>query len=259
MSDQPLCERSSRTGVRSTRIGKSAVVRLALEEPGVDPERVLVDLADPEHPAVALAAPDRPADLVGQGLEGDLLVGLRQRAGDRAVGPVAAASPSRNAAIACSNRRSIRSLKPSNGISPVPGRSGGLLDVVAVDRVQEQRGPDPLVEVLATPGGTARAPRRPGASRPGRAAGDQLADRAVAERRVGAGDRLDQERAAVDMVGIRAPGMDDGPDRRIAARRLGVAAVLLDPDDRFEQHGEDPLAVDARPGPGRSGPRRRRT
>ena len=69
------------------------VVGLALEQPGMDPQRMLVHAADPEHPAVALAAPDRPADLVGQGLEGDLLVGLRQRAADRAVGPVVRASP----------------------------------------------------------------------------------------------------------------------------------------------------------------------
>ena len=54
----------------------------------MNPDRVLVDAADAEHPAVPLAAPDRPPHLVGQGLEGDLLVGLRQRAADRAVGPV---------------------------------------------------------------------------------------------------------------------------------------------------------------------------
>ena len=48
---------------------------------GMDPQRVLVGAADPEHPAVALAAPDRAPHLVGQGLKGDLFVGLRQRAG----------------------------------------------------------------------------------------------------------------------------------------------------------------------------------
>ena len=60
--------------------GEEGLVRLALEQPRMDPQRVLVDAADPEHPAVALAAPDRAPHLVGQGLKGDLLVGLRQRA-----------------------------------------------------------------------------------------------------------------------------------------------------------------------------------
>ena len=93
MSDQALCERSSRTGVRSTRIGYKRVVGVALQQAGMNAQRMLVDAADPEHPAVALAAPHRPAHLVGQGLEGDLIVRLRQRAADRAVGAVFASSP----------------------------------------------------------------------------------------------------------------------------------------------------------------------
>ena len=40
-------------------------------------------------------------------------------------------------------------MNPSNGISPVARSDGGVLDVVAVDRVEEQRGPDALVEVVA--------------------------------------------------------------------------------------------------------------
>src|SRR5262245_19451061 len=50
------------------------VLGLPGQQPGVDPKRMLVDPADAEHPAVALAAPDRPSDLVGQGLEGDLVI-----------------------------------------------------------------------------------------------------------------------------------------------------------------------------------------
>ena len=38
------------------------------------------------------ATPDRPPDLVGQGLEGDLLISLGQGAGDRSVGPVSSMS-----------------------------------------------------------------------------------------------------------------------------------------------------------------------
>ena len=78
------------------------VVRLALEEPGMDAQRMLVDAADPEHPAVALAAPDRPPHLVGQGLEGDLLVGLGQGAGRSRRWARRACIASRKAAIACS-------------------------------------------------------------------------------------------------------------------------------------------------------------
>ena len=87
MSDQPLCDRSSRTDVFSTRMGKRASSDSALEQPRMNPQRMLVDAADAEHPAIALAAPNRAPHLIGQGLKGDLFVGLRQRAAMAPLGP----------------------------------------------------------------------------------------------------------------------------------------------------------------------------
>ena len=73
---------------------------------------------------------------------------------------------------------------------------------------------------------------------------DQLADRAVAEGRIGVGDRLDQELAGcatwpTSRFGERPAGTPTNGDR-------GVRGVLLDPDDRFEQEGQDLLAIDTR-------------
>ncbi len=89
-----------------------------------EPDRVLAHLPDPEHPPVPPAAPDRPPDLIGQRLVRHPLVSLRQRAGHRPVRSPRFRIAARNAAIACSNRRSIRSVNPSNGITPLAGRSG---------------------------------------------------------------------------------------------------------------------------------------
>ena len=87
MSDQALCERSSRTGCPLDQDRVERVLGVALQQAGMDMQRMLVDAADAEHPAIARATADRPPDLVGQGLKGDLVVGLRQGAADRAVGP----------------------------------------------------------------------------------------------------------------------------------------------------------------------------
>ena len=89
MSDQPLCERSSRTGRSLDQNGKKAEIGLAYQELRCDSQRMLIGAAHAEHPAIALAASNRAAYLVGQRLEGDLLVRSRKRARDRAAGPVA--------------------------------------------------------------------------------------------------------------------------------------------------------------------------
>ena len=125
---------------------EEAVVGVAFQEPGVDPDRVLVHGADAEHPAVPLAAPDRPADLVGQGLVGDPLVGLGQGTGDRAVDPVAGDRLA---------ERGDRLLEPplhqvgeaGKRDRPAGGDVRGVLDPEPVDRMEEDRGADPLVEV----------------------------------------------------------------------------------------------------------------
>ena len=58
--------------------GEEAVAPAALEEGRDEADRVFVGRADAEHPAVAPAASDGAADLVGQGLVADLLVGVRR-------------------------------------------------------------------------------------------------------------------------------------------------------------------------------------
>ena len=219
MSDQPLCERSSRTGVRSTRIGKQRVLRLSGQEQGVDAERVLVHAADPEHPPVAAAAPDRSPHLVGEVLEGDVLVGLGQGAGDGPVGPVAAHGLEEGG-----DRLLVppfhQVLEPGVGDQARAGQLGRILDVVAVQCVEEQRRPYPLVEVGARPPELLELLARRellGQAGPG----DQVAGRAVADGRVGVGDRLDQELAGgrhgrCPRVGDgrAGPGFRDGRDFR---------------------------------------------
>ncbi len=225
----------------------------------MDPDRVLVGLADAEHPAVPPAAPDRPADLVGERLVGR--PARRPAPGrwrSRRSGPSRRIA-ARNEAIACSNRRSIRSMNPSNGISPVGGQVGRRPGGVAVDRVQEHRGADPLVEVL---GPWRNASRSSHARRTSSVDAPAISspDRAVADRRVGAGDGLDQERFRAGVMAVPVGTISADSDRRRVRRAIGprsagrsaphVAAVLLDPDDRLEQPGEHPLAVDAGQGQG---------
>ena len=205
MSDQPLCERSSRTGVRSTRIGKRRVLRLAGEEQGVDAERMLVHAADAEHPPIAAAAPDRPADLVGEVLEGDVLVGLGQGAGDGAVRPVAAHGL---------EERGDRLLVPAfhQVLEPVERDQARAAAGRASPgcRSDTARGgtatPGPARRGCRASGGTARAPRRRGASRPGRPPATR--SRAERSRTAGSAWVIVSMRSgpAVDMVGLRGSG-----------------------------------------------------
>ena len=67
-----------------------AAARRARQQLAPHAHRMVVDVADAEHPLVAARAADRPADLVGQGLERQVVIALGQRAVDRAVGAVAA-------------------------------------------------------------------------------------------------------------------------------------------------------------------------
>ena len=62
---------------------------------------MLIDPADPEHPAVTAAALHRPAHLVGQGLEGNVIIRLRQALQIAPLGPSSFIAR-RNAVIACS-------------------------------------------------------------------------------------------------------------------------------------------------------------
>ncbi len=169
---------------------EKAVVGGSLQQARVDPDRMLRDLTDPEHPAVPPGAPDRSADLVGERLVGDPLVDLGQGAEDRAVGTVV---------LERGSERCDGLLEPPlhqvgetfERDHPAGREVGRVLEPVAVDRVQEDRGADPLVEVP-----------RVAAERlevvasledvGGREAGEEILDRAVADARLGAGDGLDQ-------------------------------------------------------------------
>ena len=234
------------------------VLRLAAKELAMDAQGMLVRAADPEHPPVALTAPDRSPDLVGQVLEGDLLVGLRQALQMAPLGPSRRIA-SRNAAIACSYRRSIRSRNPAKGISPDAANLRGVLDLVAIQGVEEQRSPDPLVEVARASCGSARAPRRRVASpsrlavaissRIERSRTDGSAWVIVSMRSSPTGDGL----AVLDSRGDKTSGPPMGCRTGLSRR------VLLDPDDRLQQQREDPLPVGAGQGQGDLGLDARRT
>ncbi len=194
------------------------------------PDGMLVRPSDPEHPAVAPAAPDRAPNLVGEGRKRHLFVRLRQCAGQCPVRPV----PARFRGA----ERGDRLLEPAlhQVHEPVErdlargGQVGRLLERVAVDGMQEHRGADPLVQVL---GALAKRLDLLAGQEDlgGRCAGDQGADRAVAQVRVGAGDGLDQKPSA-RRHGLPGSVLPWGMPATLA--RGGVRAVLLDPDDRFE-------------------------
>jgi hypothetical protein len=162
----------------------------ALEQPGMESHGMLIDLADPEHPAVAVAVADRPADLVGEGLVGDLFIHLRQSAGDRAVRPfVGHHAPEAGQRLLEPALHQVD--KPGVRNHPARRQLGGVLDPVAVDRVQEHRRAHALIEVpralaklfelVAGLQDLRRAQPR-----------DQLAQRPIPRRRFGTGDRRDQ-------------------------------------------------------------------
>ena len=111
----------------------------------MEPDRVLVDLADPEHPAVPLAAPHRPADLVGERLIGDLLVGLSHALAIDPFGPRPDRRPERGDRLLEAPLHQV--MKPWNGITPPVREVGRILEPIAIDGVKEHRRPDPLVEV----------------------------------------------------------------------------------------------------------------
>ena len=212
---------------------------------------MLVGLPDPEHPAIARAAPDRAPHLVGQRLIRDLLVGLGQGAGDRAVRARRVACASRNDAIACSNRRSMRSWNPSNGMMPRRAEPGRLLqgDSGRSRAGTSRRGP--ARRGSPSPGGIPRArrrrrgPRRRRPPRSARAPNDPgpPGRRSVIVSISRSAVRFPTRHADIPLDRSREGTMTRGSnDRTIAASGL----VLLDAHDRFQQGGEHPLAVDAR-------------
>ena len=89
MSLQPLCERSIRTAVRSTRTGKGCSGEARRFSAGRNIQRMVGRMAHAKHPLVAADRADAAADLVGQGLKAQGLVGGGQGAGDGVARPVA--------------------------------------------------------------------------------------------------------------------------------------------------------------------------
>ena len=86
MSLQPQCVRSMRTGVHSRRIGIAAVAGALAEQFRAEAQRVVGGMAHAEHPLVAAHRAHAAADLVGQRLERQPVIGCRQRAGDGVAG-----------------------------------------------------------------------------------------------------------------------------------------------------------------------------
>ena len=148
MSLQPLCERSMRTGVRSTRIGNgrpAAAARAVAGEAATAGRRDAPrgTSTDCRGPSGRSAAPGRQATGTrGHGRRPPVRWRSR-RSGRRAAGrPETRPRPPRNAvpANADSRRTGIR--------VPALGRQLQR-QVIAVDGAEEEAGPDALVEVLA--------------------------------------------------------------------------------------------------------------
>ena len=251
MSDQPLCERSSRTGVRSTRIGKSAVVRLALAGAG----------------------------------DGSAAGARRRRRRGTSSGCPGSSGPTAAPGRPGSGRRSARRPAPARWqIAPLgPSRAhrveerGDRLLEPALHQVHEagERDQPRAADRRRRPGsrsgraraGTARrGPARTGSrARRRNCSSSSQASSFSARLARATSSRTERSRIAGSgsvIVSIRSwPSLQtwsddqcvpvEGDSRSARSRRRASACdVLLDPDDRFEQEGEDLLAVDAGQGQG---------
>jgi len=117
-----------------------------------DPQRLVGRVAHPEHPLVAAHAAHAAADLVGQRLERQPLIGRGQRAGNPVARALRRLGPEKNV---------DRFLKPPlqqvfitferNRRRPraIFARSEPRGEVEAVDRVEKQQRPHPVIEVFA--------------------------------------------------------------------------------------------------------------
>src|SRR5262249_31438590 len=121
--------------------------RRTREERLMKAQRVLVGAAYPKHPAVALAAPDRVPHLVGQVLEGDLFVYLRECAADRSPGPLALhrLAKQRDRLLVTPFHQVHETGEWDLSRSP---NSRIILDLETIQGMQKQRGAHPLVEVF---------------------------------------------------------------------------------------------------------------
>ena len=82
MSLQALWLRSIRTGVVFGQDRERAVFR-SVQQLGAEPQRLIRRMADAEHPLVAAHRSHAAPNLVGQRLKSQVVIGRRQRAGDR--------------------------------------------------------------------------------------------------------------------------------------------------------------------------------
>ncbi len=170
--------------------GKELAGPSAPEQSRMNSDGMLVGLPDAKHPAIARAASDRASHLVGECLVGDLFVGVSQGAEDCAVD---AAGPHG------AEKRGDRLLETSGKqiLESVEGNPSGrghawcVLDHESEDRMQEHRSAHALIEVLRAPTKRLQFLAR-GQDLGNREPLDQLADRLVANRGVGAPDGGDQ-------------------------------------------------------------------
>ena len=88
MSLQALCVRSMRTGRALAQDRERAVQRRSLAAVPAGCAAADPRMANAEHPLVAAHRAHAAADLVGQGLKGQAVIGRGQRAGDGVVGPL---------------------------------------------------------------------------------------------------------------------------------------------------------------------------
>src|SRR5262249_46852796 len=103
-----------------------------------------------KHPLVAAQAADAAADLAGQRLEGQLVVRGGQRAGEgvAGAGPALGGEEAVDGLIEAAPQQLLIA---GEGDAAAAGKAGSKRQVKAVEGVEEEEGPDALVEVLTGP------------------------------------------------------------------------------------------------------------
>ena len=259
ISDQPLCERSSRTGVRSTRIGNSASSDSRARSRGwmrsgcssTPPTRNI-------HRLPRQLRTDRRT-WSARSWKATCSYAWARALADGAVGPVAAHGleeggdrllvPPLHQVPEAGERDQARAARSAGSPGCRSGTAHG-----------GRARPGPARRGWCASGGTARAPRRPGASRPGWP--PATSSRAERSRTEGSAWVIVSMRSwpAVDMVGVRGSWeVEAVRDLRAVGIRGHHAAYPARPGRPIPAAVRGSGPGRRRRGPGRSGPRPCRT
>ncbi len=161
-----------------------------LQQFGTDPQRMILGMPDAEHPAIARDAADTASHLIGERLEGELVVRLSQRAGRRFARAVSCLSLQKGV-DRLGEAPFEQMMVTVERNSSVGRRRQRPRQVITVDRRQEEERAHPVVEVVAaTPEAIESLDMRQ--QLVGRCVAADGIERTVADRRIVADDDLDQ-------------------------------------------------------------------